>query len=113
MTEDLIRELDTLFRDYDVSPRGKGRRFPSPVKSRIVALLQSGTSPWELSRATGISITTLCAWKGRSANESFERIEINSPRAATARIHFSEHAWIEMDLEAISTDFLQKIRACL
>ncbi len=112
MTEELTRELETLFRDYDVSPRGKGRRFPTPVKGRIVALLQGGTSPWELSRATGISVTTLCAWKGRNSNESFERIEITSPRATTARIHIGENVWIEMDLEALSLDFLQKIRAC-
>lgn len=113
MTEELIRELETLFRDYDVPPRGKGRRFPSPVKGRIVALLQGGTSPWELSRATGISLTTLCAWKGNTASESFERIEIKSSHVVTARIYISEKVWIEMDMEAISSDFLQKIRACL
>ena len=112
MTEELIRELKVLFRDYDVSPRGKGRRFPSPVKSRIVGLLRGGTSAWELSQATGISLTTLCAWKGKSANEIFERIEIKPSKPMTARIYISEKAWIELDLEAINSDILQKIRAC-
>ncbi|HYX37268.1 MAG TPA: hypothetical protein VE954_29540 [Oligoflexus sp.] len=113
MTEELIRELETLFRDYDVSPRGKGRRFPAPVKGRMITLLQSGTSPWELSRATGISLTTLCSWKDRNTNASFEKIEVRPSKAATARIYIGENAWIEMDMEAISSALLQKIRASL
>jgi hypothetical protein len=113
MTEELIRELKALFRDYDVSPRGRGRRFPDPVKSRIIGLLQSGTSAWKLSRATGISVATLRTWKGKSANANFDRIEVKPSKPVTARIHVSEKAWIELDLEAINADFLQKIRACL
>jgi hypothetical protein len=113
MTEELIHELETLFRDFGVSPRGKGRRFPDPVKSRLISLLQSGIGAWDLSRATGISLTTLFAWRDKSAIKNFERIEIKPAQTTVTRLYLGEKAWIELDLETLSVEALQKIRACL
>ena len=117
MTNELIHELEVLFRDYGVL-RGKGRRFPDPVKSRIIALLREGTCPTSLSRATGISMMTLNAWRQTSTTANFKKIEViqvdpPSNDKATLRVHIGERAWIELDPDALDSGILQKIRAAL
>lgn len=116
MTEDLVNELEVLFRDYGVS-RGKGRRFPAPVKSRIIAMMQGGISLSALSRATGISMMTLGSWKENAQTQSFKRIDvIPSPQPQQdhkVRLFIGEQAWIELDAAAISSGILQKIRTIL
>jgi hypothetical protein len=56
-------ELEKLFADYGVPARGRRRRFPEPIKSRILAPMQSGINVSTLRRATGISVMTLGSWK--------------------------------------------------
>ena len=117
MTEELIQELEILFRDYGVQP-GRGRRFPGPVKSRIIALLCEGTCPTSLSRATGISMMTLNSWRQRSTTANFKKIEVIHSAVTfddkgKLRIYIGDRAWIELDPDALDTGILQKIRAAL
>jgi len=117
MTKELIHELEVLFRDYGVL-RGKGRRFPGPVKNRIIALLREGTCPTSLSRATGISMMTLNSWRQGSTTANFKKIEVihdapTSNNNGKLRIYIGDRAWIELDPDALDSGILQKIRAAL
>lgn len=116
MTKDLVNELEILFRDYGVL-QGKGRRFPAPVKSRIIAIMQGGVSLGALSRATGISKVTLGLWKEKARSYKFKKIDIVSPPLAQNdskfRLFIGENAWIELDTAAIKSGILQKIRSAI
>ena len=116
MTNELIAELEKLFRDYGVPARGRGRRFPDPVKSRILMLIQSGVSISALSRATGISLMTLGSWKEQSKSKHFQKITVvDSPSVQDIRfrLYITDKAWLELDEASISAGILQKIRAAL
>ncbi len=116
MTNELITELEKLFQDYGVPARGRGRRFPDPVKSRILMLIQSGVSISALSRATGISVMTLGSWKEQSKSKHFQKITVvdSEPlKDGTLRLYITDKAWLELDEASISAGILQKIRAAL
>jgi transposase-like protein len=116
MTNELITELEKLFQDYGVPARGRGRRFPEPVKSRILTLIQSGVSISSLSRATGISVMTLSSWKEQSMSKHFQKITVDDSEPLNGikfRLYITERAWLELDESSISAGILQKIRAVL
>lgn len=116
MTNELITELEKLFRDYGVPARGRGRRFPDPVKSRILMLIQSGVSISALSRATGISVMTLGSWKEHSKSKHFQKIAVADPtplKDSIFRLYITDKAWLELDEASINAGILQKIRATL
>ncbi|MDQ3235745.1 MAG: transposase [Pseudobdellovibrionaceae bacterium] len=116
MTKELITELEKLFADYGVPARGRGRRFPDPVKSRILTLMQSGVSVSSLSRATGISVMTLGSWKEQSKSKHFQRITVaqSPPRSdGKFRLYIGDKVWLELDEASIRAGILQKIRAAL
>jgi transposase-like protein len=114
MTNELITELEKLFRDYDIPARGRGRCFPDRVKSRILMLIQSGVSISALSRATGISVMTLGSWKEQSKH--FQKIAVVDPgplKDSIFRLYITDKAWLELDEASINSGILQKIRAAL
>lgn len=79
-------------------------------------MMREGANLPALSRASGISITTLCAWKKKSASQPFQRIEIidrQSSGEKKIRLYLGEKAWIELDEASIGDGVLQKIRAFL
>jgi len=114
MTTELTTELEKLSQYYGVPARG--RRFPGPVKSRILILIQSGVSISALSRATGISLMTRGSWKEQSKPKDFQKITVvDTPPAPESkfRLYITDKAWLELDEASISTAILQKIRAAL
>ncbi len=116
MTEDMLSEIESLFKDYGVPARGRGRRFPDPVKSHILRLMQGGVNLGTLSRATGISMITLSAWKEKMPSSHFQKIAVvdrSSSSQARFRLYITEKAWLELDEAAIQGGILQKIRASL
>jgi hypothetical protein len=116
MTEDMLSDIESLFKDYEVPARGRGRRFPDPVKSHILKLIQNGVSLSTINRATGISLVTLNSWRGKESEPHFQRIVV-ADQSTTAqpsyRLYISEKAWLELDETAIESGILAKIRSSL
>lgn len=116
MTDDMLAEIESLFRDYGVPARGRGRRFPDPVKSHILKLMQSGVNLSTLARATGISLVTLKHWKEKMPATHFHRIAVvdrSAPCEVKLRLYITEQTWLELDEAAIQAGILQKIRSSL
>jgi hypothetical protein len=106
MTNELMSELEKLFQDYGVPSRGRGRRFPDPVKSRILMLIQGGVSICGLSQASGISMVTLRSWKKQSTSKHFQKITVvdtHPLQDKRFRLYIADKAWLELDEAAINT----------